>query len=459
MMAPPDAEPCANPTCGAPAPPRRCSRCRAASYCDAACQRAGWRAGHKDVCAPPPLAIAPRAAPATTGVAREHPCRCVGSRCTAYPRRACAGCGLAFVCDKKRCVREHRAACKDILGRRVPLLAKAYPADDAKAIGARVFAPPISAEDAQELLDIVAGMPDEVERVAERFGEIARAVRAKLSEGLSPTLIAGLVEAVRWCRASTLSTRVLMSALEVYACPHGLALRNGGAPIPAGGIVSEFPVGTLTWGRAMMGPFASEHVKEPLAVLLSDAYRNNLDGDFADAATAARRRTILNQTSAVFRPVLVEEFAMVDDAALAQSLAARSTISDPAVGGPGNLAHFANDGVDLATLVALAAARLSRVKHAADIPPEFLAEFRHAYWDMPAVRRNNATSIVLVDDCMSTLRTFAVATRPIAAGEEVLLGYGWRYWFVPAVREAYPELAAQLDAPAFVQRLRDAPIV
>eukprot|EP00242_Pyramimonas_sp_CCMP2087_P008547 CAMPEP_0198214914 /NCGR_PEP_ID=MMETSP1445-20131203/45362_1 /TAXON_ID=36898 /ORGANISM="Pyramimonas sp., Strain CCMP2087" /LENGTH=206 /DNA_ID=CAMNT_0043890339 /DNA_START=249 /DNA_END=865 /DNA_ORIENTATION=+ len=33
----------------------RCSRCKAAMYCDPECQRAHWRDGHRRVCRPPPV--------------------------------------------------------------------------------------------------------------------------------------------------------------------------------------------------------------------------------------------------------------------------------------------------------------------------------------------------------------------------------------------------------------------
>merc|ERR1712216_401946 len=41
-------------------PVQKCSRCKEARYCGEKCQRAHWKAGHKNTCTPPSLAMTPR---------------------------------------------------------------------------------------------------------------------------------------------------------------------------------------------------------------------------------------------------------------------------------------------------------------------------------------------------------------------------------------------------------------
>ena len=40
--------------CGVTANLRKCQRCRRAFYCSKICQRSDWRAGHREICTPPP---------------------------------------------------------------------------------------------------------------------------------------------------------------------------------------------------------------------------------------------------------------------------------------------------------------------------------------------------------------------------------------------------------------------
>lgn len=89
--------------CNRDNPQMKCSKCRGASYCDKTCQKAAWKAGHRDVCSSLPV----------FNVYTGDTCAECGK---SSPGFLCQGCEKACYCgescQKKHFEEQHREECK-----------------------------------------------------------------------------------------------------------------------------------------------------------------------------------------------------------------------------------------------------------------------------------------------------------------------------------------------------------